>query len=235
LVLFPFPIIFAAEFKQFGRFIIASRRLGARDGEKEAAGTTNTLVKSTPILGSLVSGVGVVTGKDPLDVTGSTPVNRAEEATGLAVGAAVGATAEKLAPVITRAGGEIITSLMTKTDDVAIDVAESRMTTVIGSMDDVARFKGQPGYNVLERPAGMSDAAFGRYNAEWMNTSLRRGDTIMAVTDPAAHRAMLEGIRPGLSGKSNYLQIELPMLEHFGATVPSKVSVPPVVPFYLTR
>jgi RHS repeat-associated protein len=124
-------------------------------------------------------------------------------------------------------------SLVTKADAITV-AAESRMTTVIGSMDDVAAFKNVPGYNVLERPAGMTDAEFGRYNAEWMNSALQRGDTIMAVTDPAAHQAMLEGIETGLSGKSNYLNIELPMLEHFGATVPSQVSVPPVVPFYFT-
>jgi len=101
-------------------------------------------------------------------------------------------------------------------------------------MDDVSGLKNM-GYNILERPAGMTDAEFGRYNAQWMNAALQRGDTIMAVTDPAAHEAMLESIREGLSLESNYLNIELPMLEEFGATVPSEVSVPPVVPFYLTR
>jgi hypothetical protein len=115
--------------------------------------------------------------------------------------------------------------------------AESRMTTVLGSMEDVAAsgYKNVPGYNALERPAGMTDAEFGRYNAEWMNTAFQRGDAFMAVTDPAAHEAMLESIQQGLSFKSNYLKIELPMLEQFGATVPTQVSVPPVVPFYFSR
>lgn len=40
-------------------------------------------------------------------------------------------------------------------------------------MDDVATFKNVPGYNVLERPTGLTNAEFGRYNAEWMNSALQ--------------------------------------------------------------
>jgi hypothetical protein len=112
--------------------------------------------------------------------------------------------------------------------------AEGRLTTVIGSMNDVGRHKNM-GYNILERPAGMTNAEFGRHNAEWMNAALRRGDTIMAVTDPPAHQWRLESLGRTPTPQSNYLNIELPILEHFGATVPWKESIPPVVPFYFIR
>ena len=77
----------------------------------------------------------------------------------------------------------------------------------------------------------MTPAEFDRLNAEWLNAALQRGDRIMAVTDPAAHAQFLERIRPGLSAQSRYLNLELPMLEEFGATVPKQMSYPPVVPF----
>jgi hypothetical protein len=113
--------------------------------------------------------------------------------------------------------------------------AENRMTTVLGSLDDVAKFKGKPGYNVLDVPDAiykkMTPAEFDRLNADWLNAALRRGDRIMSVTDPAAHAQFLERIRPGLSSQSRYLNLELPMLEEFGAIVPKQMSYPPVTPF----
>jgi hypothetical protein len=114
----------------------------------------------------------------------------------------------------------------------------SKTTTVLGALEDTAKFKGKPGYNVLDIPDAvyqkMTPAEFDRLNAEWLNAALQRGDSIIAVTDPAAHAQFLEKIRPGLSDKSRYLNLELPILEEFGATVPTQLSYPPVTPFILT-
>jgi len=116
---------------------------------------------------------------------------------------------------------------------------ESKMTTVIGALEDTAKFKGQPGFNVLDVPdsiyKAMSPAEFDRLNASWLNTALQRGDSIWAVTDPAAHMQFLERIEPGLSLGSRYLNLELPMLQEFGARISMQPSFPPVVPFVIGR
>ena len=109
-------------------------------------------------------------------------------------------------------------------EGVAEIAAANRATSVIGSMSDVAAYKGLPGLNILERPKGLPDAEFGRYNAEWMNTGLRNGNDYLVVTNPVAHTDFLEGIRAGLSLRSNYLTIEIDMLEQFGVTTKSELT-----------
>jgi hypothetical protein len=92
-------------------------------------------------------------------------------------------------------------------------VAEGQMTTVLGSGRDVARYAGRPGFNVLDM-SKIPEAEWARTNAEWLNASLRRGDNIWLVTDPARHTQLMQSL-----GKSSYyLDLELPMLEEFNAS-----------------
>jgi hypothetical protein len=95
--------------------------------------------------------------------------------------------------------------------------ASKPMITVIGSLEDTAKYVGEDGYNVLNIPDAlyntMTRQEFDRYNALWLNTAIQRGDIIMALTDPAMHAEKLESVRPGLSLDSRYLTLELPMLQ----------------------
>jgi RHS repeat-associated protein len=88
------------------------------------------------------------------------------------------------------------------------------MVTVVGSGSDVARYAGRPGFNVLDM-SEIPEAEWPRANAEWLNAAMQRGDTIWLVTDPAVHAQLMLQL-----GKSSYfLDLELPMLEEFGADV----------------
>jgi len=66
--------------------------------------------------------------------------------------------------------------------------------------------------------SGIPEAEWSRANAEWLNAAMQRGDTIWLVMDPAAHAELMLQL-----GKSSYyLDLELPMLEEFGADVVPK-------------
>jgi hypothetical protein len=95
-----------------------------------AAGATNALVKSTPILGQIVTAGNALTGKNILDPTGSTKVNRAGEGGELAAGIVVGAAAEKLAPVISRVGGKIATAFKGEVDSLVAPAVKAAETAV---------------------------------------------------------------------------------------------------------
>ena len=96
--------------------------------------------------------------------------------------------------------------------------AQGRMVTVLGSLRDTSGFIGRPGFNVLNFSDAaytrMGAAAFGRFNAEWFNAAMQRGDAIWLLTNPATHsQLMLQ-----LGKASNYLDIELLMMENFDAS-----------------
>lgn len=103
--------------------------------------------------------------------------------------------------------------------------AESRLTTVLGSGRDVAKFAGKEGFNVLDM-AKVPEAEWARTNAEWLNTALRRGDNIWLVTDPAKHTLLMNELKL----QSYYLDLELPMLDQFGAKAIPKFAPTPGVP-----
>ncbi|WP_158277483.1 colicin D domain-containing protein [Opitutus sp. ER46] len=86
---------------------------------EKAAEITNTVVKSTPVLGQVVTATEAVTGKNPLDVTGNTKASRVEASTELLASIVVGAAANKLAPSLTRGGGEIAAALKPGVENVA--------------------------------------------------------------------------------------------------------------------
>jgi len=97
--------------------------------------------------------------------------------------------------------------------------AESKMVTVLGSGRDVSAYAGKSGFNVLDM-SKVPEAEWARKNAEWLNSALRRGDDIWLVTDPAKHTQLMQQ----LGKQSYYLDLELPMLEQFGAnTIPKFV------------
>lgn len=97
------------------------------------------------------------------------------------------------------------------------------MTTVLGSGRDVAKYAGKEGFNVLDM-SKVPQAEWARTNAEWLNKALRSGDDIWLVTDPAKHTQLMQQ----LGKQSYYLDLELPMLEQFGAkAVPKFVPATP--------
>jgi RHS repeat-associated protein len=91
-------------------------------------------------------------------------------------------------------------------------VANSQMTTVLGSGRDVAPYVGQPGFNTFTG-AGIPAAELDTQNALWLNNAVQRGDQIWLVTDPGAHAALLQSL-PG-QPQSAYLNLELPMLNQY--------------------
>jgi CheY-like chemotaxis protein len=103
------------------------------------------------------------------------------------------------------------------------------MITVLGSKRDVAKFKEQPGYNVLNFD-NLPRTEWPRANALKLNEVIVRGDQIWLVTDPAKHAAFIES----KGFQSFYLDLELPMLNQYSAvnvipkfaTSPASVVVP---------
>ena len=91
---------------------------------------------------------------------------------------------------------------------------ESRMVTVLGSGRDVSAYAGKAGFNVLDMST-VPEAQWARTNAEWLNTALRRGDDVWLLTDPAKHTQLMQQ----LGKESYYLNLELPMLEEYNASV----------------
>jgi hypothetical protein len=89
-------------------------------------------------------------------------------------------------------------------------VAETRMTTVLGSGRDVAPYANRPGFNVLNMD-NLPASEWSRQNALWLNQAVTRGDQIWLVTDPAAHAQLMQQL-----GKSSYyIDLELPMLNQY--------------------
>ena len=141
-----------------------------------------------------------------------------------------------------RTAGEAETLGIGATDEATIlrlaSQSERARITVIGSIEHTSRHIGREGFNVLNVPEsvykGMTGPEFDRLNAEWLNEALQRGDTIWIVTDPAKHALRLESIRPGLSLQSRFLNLELPMLEEFGAIIPRMPSTEMPIPVGFT-
>jgi hypothetical protein len=90
--------------------------------------------------------------------------------------------------------------------------AAPKLTTVLGSGRDVAQYAGREGFNVLDM-SSVPEEEWARTNAEWLNAALQRGDNIWLVTNPATHTALMQS----LGKTSYYLDLELPMLEQYGA------------------
>jgi RHS repeat-associated protein len=82
--------------------------------------------------------------------------------------------------------------------------------TVIGSGADVAPYVGRAGYNTFTG-VGIAPANLDSENALWLNAAIQNGDTIMQVTDPAVHQALMNSL--GL--QSSYLNLEIPMLNEY--------------------
>lgn len=99
---------------------------------------------------------------------------------------------------------------------------EPPMTTVLGSGRDTTAYANQPGFNVLNMD-NLPPAEWARQNALWLNQALQRGDSIWLVTDPAKHAQLMQQ----LGKTSYYLDLELPMLEQYGANAVPKFTAPP--------
>jgi hypothetical protein len=83
-------------------------------------------------------------------------------------------------------------------------------------MADVAPFANNPArFNVLDMSA-VPKAEWSRYNAEWLNRALVRGDDIWLVTDPVKRSAELMR-KYGTDQGSAYMNLELPMLEEYNS------------------
>ena len=57
-------------------------------------------------------------------------------------------------------------------------------------------------------------AEWSRYNAEWLNQAIVRGDDVWLVTDPVKRSAELMR-KYGTDQGSAYISMELPMLEEY--------------------
>ena len=82
--------------------------------------------------------------------------------------------------------------------------------TVIGSGADTRAFQDRPGFNVLNMD-NLPEDEWPRQNALWLNDAIRRGDDIWQVTDPDKHADLMKELKKS----SYYLDLELPMLEHY--------------------
>jgi len=70
---------------------------------------------------------------------------------------------------------------------------------------------------VFRPAANMTKQEIDRANAEWLNAALVRGDEIWLVTHPEQHARFLQSLPPGAFESSNYIHLELPMLEQYKA------------------
>jgi hypothetical protein len=92
------------------------------------------------------------------------------------------------------------------------DTGTTKYITVLGSGQDVAPFKGLPGYNVLEMDYSLPLETRVSINQQWLNAAIDRGDEIQLVTDPIKWDCFMRDI-----GKSSfYNEVELPLLQKRG-------------------
>jgi RHS repeat-associated protein len=121
---------------------------------------------------------------------------------------------EQLAPEFSELGA--LRSLPAITDVATASgaaVTESRMVTVLGSISDVEPYIGRQGFNVFDVSA-LPKTEWARANGQWLNSAMRRGDELWLLTDPAKHGLLMQKV----GARSHYLELELPTLEHFGAS-----------------
>jgi hypothetical protein len=95
--------------------------------------------------------------------------------------------------------------------------AEQRTITVLGSRRaiDAGAYVSRRGFNVFRPAANMTKQEIDRANAEWLNAAIVRGDEIWLVTHPEQHARFLQSLPPGAFESSNYIHLELPMLEQY--------------------
>jgi hypothetical protein len=101
----------------------------------------------------------------------------------------------------------------------AAPAAQQRTITVLGSRRaiEAGAYVTRPRFNVFRPAANMTKQEIDRANAEWLNAALVRGDEIWLVTHPERHARFLQSLPPGAFESSNYIHLELPMLEHYKA------------------
>jgi RHS repeat-associated protein len=101
----------------------------------------------------------------------------------------------------------------------AAPAAQQRTITVLGSRRaiEAGAYVTRPRFNVFRPAANMTKQEIDRANAEWLNAALVRGDEIWLVTHPEQHARFLQSLPPGAFESSNYIHLELPMLEHYKA------------------
>jgi hypothetical protein len=97
--------------------------------------------------------------------------------------------------------------------------AQERTITVLGSRRaiEAGGYVTRPRFNVFRPAANMTKQEIDRANAEWLNAALVRGDEIWLVTHPEQHARFLQSLPPGAFESSNYIHLELPMLEQYKA------------------
>ena len=100
--------------------------------------------------------------------------------------------------------------------------AGGRRIAVIGGRDDVAPYAAYPSrFNVFRPKANMTKQEIDRANGAWMNSIVRGGDEIWAVTNPQRHANRLRSeYGEAAFQKSSYLHLELPMLRQYEAVAP---------------
>lgn len=96
-----------------------------------------------------------------------------------------------------------------------------KQVTVLGSLRDTERYKYRKGFNVLNVPDSvynkMEPEQFDMLNAQWLNGPLRRGEEVWLVTNPLEHTVLMLTLSDakGRWITSRYLELEIPMLNHF--------------------
>ena len=101
---------------------------------------------------------------------------------------------------------------------------EERRIAVIGSRNAIKEggyAKNPTRYNVFDVSGDSTKPEIDRANAEWVNAAARRGDEFLAITNPETHEQWLrDEYGEAAYWKSNYLHLELPMLEQYKTIVP---------------
>ena len=101
---------------------------------------------------------------------------------------------------------------------------EHRTITVLGSRDAIkaGRCAANPSrFNVFRQAENMTKQEIDRLNAQSLNTAIRRGDDIWLRTNPEKHAARLfDEFDESAFWNSNYIHVELPMLEQYESIVP---------------
>ncbi|NCC49581.1 MAG: RHS repeat-associated core domain-containing protein [Spartobacteria bacterium] len=87
-------------------------------------------------------------------------------------------------------------------------VTPKKLKTVLGSSQDVAPFKGKPGYNVLEMDTTLPLDTRKGLNIQWLDEAIDRGDDIILKTDPFEWERFMREI----GKESFYNEVELPRL-----------------------
>lgn len=98
-------------------------------------------------------------------------------------------------------------NVISKTTRKAIEAGKKRIT-IIGSLQDAAKFKGRKGFNVLEE--ALEGKKWTRQkNIQWLDQAIERGDEFWVVTNPKQHKALAE--EKGFI--SEFIKTEIPHLK----------------------